>query len=198
MQRLRSIAEIQGFLEEIQYSDDTFYRSPAQVLVDRKAHCVDGALLAAAALRRLGDPPLVLDLRSYHDDDHVIALFRRHGHWGALAKSNVVGLRYREPVHSTLRELVMTYFEAYYNLNGERVLRSYSEPVDLSAFDHLDWENRPDAIEPVICRALDDAHHHELMTPQMIAELHLIDPRSYEAGLLGANMAVLHRPPPRA
>jgi len=197
MHRLRSIADIQGFLEQIEYSDDKFYRSPMQVLVDRKAHCVDGALLAAAALRRLGDPPLVLDLRSYQDDDHVIALFRRSGHWGAIAKSNVVGLRYREPVHSTLRELVMTYFEAYYNLNGDRVLRSYSDPVDLSAFDHLDWEHRPDAIESVICRALDDAHHNELMTPEMIDALHPIDARTFEAGLLGANMSVLYRPPPR-
>ena len=196
MQRLRSIAEIQGFLEQLEYSDDKFYRCPEQVLAERKANCVDGALLAAAALRRLGDPPLVVDLRTVRDDDHVLAVFRRRDRWGALAKSNVIGLRYREPVYASLRELVMSYFEAYYNLAGERCLRSYSDPLDLSDYDELDWERRPDAIEPVIVPALDAREHHELLTPAMIAELLPIDARSFEAGLLGANMSALFKPPP--
>ena len=197
MQRLGSLAAIQSFLDETAYSEDKFYRCPYQVLAERTAHCVDGALLAAAALRRLGDPPLILDLRAERDDDHVIAVFRRHGHWGALAKSNVVGLRFREPVYASLRELVMSYFEPYYNLDGERALRSYSDPLDLSTFDALDWEHRPDAIEAVIVRALDDLPHHDLLTPAMIADLHPIDRRSYEAGLLGSNPNGLYKPPPR-
>lgn len=197
MQRLGSLAAIQSFLDDTAYSDDKFYRCPDQVLRERRAHCVDGALLAAAALRRLGDPPLVLDLRAERDDDHVVAVFRRHGHWGAIAKSNVVGLRFREPVYASLRELVMSYFEPYYNLDGERALRSYSDPLDLSAFDELDWEHRPDAIESVIVRALDELPHHALLTPEMIADLHPIDARSYEAGLLGANPNGLYKPAPR-
>ena len=197
MQRLGSLAAIQSFLDETAYSEDKFYRCPDQVLAERTAHCVDGALLAAAALRRLGDPPLILDLRAERDDDHVIAVFRRHGHWGALAKSNVVGLRFREPVYASLRELVMSYFEPYYNLDGERALRSYSDPLDLSTFDALDWEQRPDAIEAVIVRALDDLPHHDLLTPAMIADLHPIDARSFEAGLLGANPDGLYKPAPR-
>ena len=194
MQRFHSLADIQGFLEDTVYSSDKFYRCPARVLVDRRAHCVDGALLAAAALRRLGYPPLVVDLRAYRDDDHVIAVYQRHGHWGAIAKSNVIGLRFRESVHATLRDLVMTYFEAYYNLEGYRVLRSYSDPVDLSAFDELDWEHNDDVIEPRICAALDDAPHHELMTPEMIVTLHKIDKRSYDAGLIGADPEGLYKP----
>lgn len=194
MQRLRSLAEIQQFLDATAYSDDKFYRCPQRVLIDNRAHCVDGALLAAAALRRLGDPPLVLDLRAHRDDDHVIAVFRRNDRWGAIAKSNVVGLRFREPVYASLRELVMSYFEPYYNLDGERALRSYSDPLDLSAYDHLDWERVDEVIEPHICRALDELPHHELMTPAMIAALHPIDARSYEAGLLGSNPAGLYRP----
>ena len=197
MQRLRSLADIQAFLDATAYSDDKFYRCPTRVLVDQRAHCVDGALLAAAALRRLGDPPLVLDLRAHRDDDHVIAVFQRRGRWGALAKSNVVGLRFREPVYASLRELVMSYFEPYYNLDGERALRSYSDPLDLSTFDALDWEQRPDAIEAVIVRALDDLPHHDLLTPAMIADLHPIDARSFEAGLLGANPDGLYKPAPR-
>lgn len=197
MQRLGSLAAIQSFLDDTAYSEDKFYRCPAQVLVERKAHCVDGALLAAAALRHLGDPPLILDLRAERDDDHVVAVFRRHGHWGALAKSNVVGLRFREPVYASLRELVMSYFEPYYNLDGERALRSYSDPLDLSSFDALDWEQRPDAIESVIVRALDDLPHHDLLTPAMIADLHPMDARSFAAGLLGSNPNGLYKPPPR-
>ena len=194
MQRFRSLADIQAFLDATDYSDDKFYRCPARVLVDRRAHCVDGALLAAAALRQLGDPPLVLDLRAHNDDDHVIAVFKRHDHWGAIAKSNVVGLRFREPVYASVRELVMSYFESYYNLDGDRALRSYSDPVDLSAFDELDWERDDEVIEPRIIPALDDAPHHEIMTPAMIAALHKIDKRSYDAGLMGANPDGLYKP----
>jgi hypothetical protein len=194
MQRLTSLAAIQAFLDATAYSDDKFYRCPQRVLVDNRAHCVDGALLAAAALRRLGDPPWIVDLRAHRDDDHVIAVFQRHGRWGALAKSNVVGLRFREPVYASLRELVMSYFEPYYNLDGERALRSYSDPLDLATLDHLDWERDDDVIEPQICRLLDELPHHELMTPAMIAALHPIDARSYEAGLLGSNPAGLYKP----
>ncbi len=194
MQRLSSLAAIQAFLDATDYSDDKFYRCPHRVLVDNRAHCVDGALLAAAALRRLGDPPWIVDLRAHRDDDHVIAVYQRHGHWGALAKSNVVGLRFREPVYASLRELVMSYFEPYYNLDGERALRSYTDPLDLSTLDHLNWERDDAVIEPHICRLLDELPHHELMTPAMIAALHPIDARSYEAGLLGSNPNGLYRP----
>ena len=186
--------EIQAFLDATAYSDEPIYRCPARVLVDRKAHCVDGALLAAAALRRLGDPPLVVDMRAHRDDDHVITPFRRDGCWGALAKSNVVGLRYREPVYLSLRELIMSYFQDYYNLDGERALRSYSDPLDLTAFDHLSWETSDDPIEPIIVPALDAAPHHDLLTPQQIAALTPIDRRTYDAGLSGANWNGLYKP----
>lgn len=192
--RFSSPLEIQAFLDATAYSDEPFYRCPARVLADRRAHCVDGALLAAAALRRLGEPALVLDLRAVRDDDHLVAPFRRRGFWGAVAKSNVVGLRYREPVYQSLRELVMSYFDAYYNLDGERTLRSYSDPLDLARFDHLSWETSDDPIEPIIIPALDAAPHHELLTPEMIAELAPVDRRSYEAGLIGANWNGLYKP----
>ncbi|MEZ4448734.1 MAG: hypothetical protein R3B09_04575 [Nannocystaceae bacterium] len=192
--RFTSPREIQDFLDAIAYSSDPIYRSPARVAVDRRAHCVDGALFAAAALRRLGEPPRVLDMRAHRDDDHVIALFQRRGRWGAVAKSNVVGLRYREPVYLSLRELVMSYFEVYYNLEGERSLRSYSDPVDLSAFDAIAWETEDDRIEPVIVAALDAAPHHELMSAEMIAELTPLDRRSFDAGLLGSDAAGLYKP----
>ncbi len=195
--RFTSVAAIQLYLDSIRYSADPFGRAPLRVLRDRTASCFDGALLAAAAMRRLGHPPLLVDLRAVRDDDHVIAVFRRHGHWGAVAKSNFVGLRFREPIHRTLRELALSYFEAFYNVDGEKTLRSYSRPVDLSAFDGLDWVERDAAVD-VIGERLDAAHHHPLLSRGMIAALQPVDRRSFRAGMQGAIGAGLYRPAPRA
>jgi len=90
---------------------------------------MEGALFGAAALRMIGHPPLLLDFEAVRDDDHVLAIFRFRGHWGALAKSTI-RLRYREPVYRTLRELAMSYFEHYFNLRKEKTLRNYSRPVN--------------------------------------------------------------------
>ena len=99
-------------------------RSPLNVMLDQHCHCLDGGFFAALALWRIGFKPLLIDLvpDPGMDDDHVLAIFRSRGHWGALAKSNYSGLRFREPVYRTLRELVMSYFEHYYNLGGEKTL----------------------------------------------------------------------------
>ena len=98
-------------------------------LREQTAHCLEGAIFAAVALRALGFPPLLLDLEAVQDTDHVLAVFRIDRRWGAIAKSNFTGLRYREPVYRDLRELVMSYFDGYMNLRGERTLRAYSPPV---------------------------------------------------------------------
>ena len=191
-----SVAAIQRFLDSTRYSADPFGRAPLRVLRDRTANCFDGALLAAAALRRLGHPPLLVDLRAVRDDDHVIAVFRRHGRWGAVAKSNFVGLRFREPIHRTLRELVLSYFEPFYNLDAEKTLRAYSRPVDLAAFDPLDWV-ADDAAVDIIGERLDAARHYPLLSRGMIAALQPVDRRSFRAGMLGASGAGLYRPEPR-
>lgn len=191
---LTSPDRIQAFLDGLDYSADPIYRSPRSVLRDRRAHCFDGALFAAAALRRIGHPPLLVDLRAYRDDDHVIAIFRRNGHIGAVAKSNFVGLRFREPIFRTLRELALSYFPAYYNLDGEMSLRAYSVPLDLRRLDHLRWMTDDDRLEEVATR-LDRLRHFPLLTPDQIAALVPIDPRSYEAGMLGTVMAGVYVPP---
>ena len=140
--RLATPEKIQRFLDELPYNKEPHgdtCRSPRRVLRDHTAHCMEGALFGAAALRMLGHPPLLLDLEAVRDDDHVLAIFRTRGHWGALAKSNYSGLRYREPVYRTLRELAMSYFEHYYNLRKEKTLRRYSRPVNLRRFDSIHW-----------------------------------------------------------
>jgi len=185
---------IQDFLDQLLYSADPFYRSPLRVLMERTAHCFDGAVFAAAMLRRLGHPPLILDmLPNERDDDHVLALFKRHDRWGAVAKSNFAGLRYREPVYRTLRELVMSYFEDYYNVEGEKTLRGYTVPLNLRVFDQAEWTTRDATLDDVAER-LDRIRRMSLLTEAMVAELSPLDERSRLAGLRGANEAGLWRP----
>ncbi|MBW8874078.1 MAG: hypothetical protein JF614_03880 [Acidobacteria bacterium] len=152
---LDSPAAIQAFLDEIPYSADPFYRCPASVVRDRKAHCFDGAVFAAAALRRLGFPPLIVDMLPERDDDHVLAIFKIDGSWGAIAKSNFVGIRFREAVYASLRELVMSYFEFFYNVAREKTLRGYTVPLSLKPFDRQRWTTRDETMEAIAAR-LDD------------------------------------------
>src|SRR5438046_8779291 len=150
--RLDTPSKIQQFLDGIPHTlwpyGDTF-RSPRRVLRDRTANCIEGAVLAAAALRVQGDPPLIMDLTAVGDEDHVIAIFRRRGLWGAIGTSKFTGLRYREPVYRTLRELAMSYFEHYYNLAGERTLRGHGRPVNLARFARLHWMTAEHDLWPV-------------------------------------------------
>ena len=114
--------------------------SPLRVLREHRAHCIEAALFAAMVLRLHGEKPLALDLTANsHDQDHVIALFRRNGCWGAIAKTNHYCLGYRDAVYKTIRELVMSYFHEYLNNAGEKTLRSFSRPLNLSRFDKLGW-----------------------------------------------------------
>ena len=184
---------IQGFLDTLAYSAEDRYRCPLTVVRDRTAHCYDGAIFAAAMLRRLGHRPRILDmLPNDRDDDHLLALFQVQGHWGALAKSNFSGLRYREPIHRSVRELVMSYFEDYFNAAGEKTLRAYTVPVSLARFDALHWET-DDAALDAIADHLDVVRKVKVLTPAMVRRLAPVDPRALQAGLLGANAAGLFK-----
>lgn len=194
VRELTSPRRIQDFLDGLLYSADPFYRCPLRVLQERTAHCFDGALFAAAMLRPLGHPPLVLDmLPNDRDDDHVLALFKKDGHWGAVAKSNFAGLRFRDPVYRSLRELVMSYFQDFYNVEGEKTLRGYTVPLNLSAFDKAQWMAL-DAPADDIARRLDELRRFELLKDGMEAEIAPVDKRSLRAGLQGANEAGLWTP----
>jgi hypothetical protein len=184
--RLGTPEKIQRFLDfDLAYNkepDGVTCRSPRRALRDRTAHCMEGALVGAAALRLLGHPPLLLDLEAVRDDDHVLAIFRQRGHWGAVAKSNYTGLRYREPVYRTLRELVMSYFEHYYNLRREKTLRRYSRPVDLSRFDAQDWMTAEEDVW-FVPEYLTTIGHTDLLTKPLA--LGRVDDRLFAAGLVG-------------
>lgn len=192
LSRLSSPPRIQDWLDRLAYRPEDRPGSPRRVMEERRANCYDGALFAAAALRRLGHPPLLLDMRAVRDDDHVLAVFRRHRCYGAVAKSNFNGLRFREPVHRTLRELALSYFDDYFNAHGERTLRSYSGLLDLRRFDRLRWMF-DDAPLQYISDRLDALRHHPILTPAMIRGLSPVDARSMRAGMLGVLRAGLHR-----
>lgn len=181
---LKTPAQIQKFVDELAYQYANTAGSPQRVLRERKGHCLEGALLAAAALRVSGHPPLLMDLEGFHDDDHVVALYREHGLWGGIAKSNFAGLRFRAPVYRTLRELAMSYFEHYYNLRRERTLRSYSLPVNLERLDGRGWMTAEDDVW-CVPELLIAARHYPLFPHKVARSLPRLDRRSFEAGMHG-------------
>ena len=197
--RLTTPTKIQQFLDnDIAYNQEpqgaTCY-SPSMVLRERVAHCMEGALLAAKALRNLGHPPLLVDLEAIRDSDHVLAVYRVNGHWGALAKSDYAGLRSREPVYATIRELALSYFEHYYNPAGEKTLRAYSRPVNLARFDRpLKWMTTLDEVWDIpghLC----EIPHTRILTKPMERHLVRMDPRLYQAGRVGGVNQPLFRWP---
>jgi hypothetical protein len=190
---LTTPAKIQAFLDEVPYSGEERYRCPLTFMRDGTGHCFDGALFAAAALRRLGHPPLIVDLLPGDDDDHILALFKLGGHWGAVAKSNFATLRFREPVYRTLRELVMTYFEGYFNVKGEKTLRGYTRPLDLAAYDRVGWMWSDERLDDIGVK-LGEIKSYRVLTPAQIRALQPVDKRSFEAGTLGLNIEGVYRP----
>ncbi len=183
LRALKTPYGVQRFLDDMPYHLATTAWSPKRVLRERTAHCLEGAFFGAAALRVLGFPPLILDLEAERDTDHVIAVFKVRGHWGAVAKSNYTGCRYREPIHRTLRELAISYFDVYFNLNGERTLRTFSRPVDLTRFDRLEWMTAEKDVW-FIPEYLLRIAHTPLLRPSMARRLHRVGKRSLDAGLV--------------
>ena len=193
LDRLDSPIKIQTFLNSIPYSEDEFYRCPLRVLRERKAHCFDGALFAAMAIRRSGRPALILELiPNGRDDDHILAIFKQYGHWGSVAQSNFSGLRYREPIYRNLRELVMSYFEDFFNAVGEKTLVGYRGPINLKVFDQMDWMGSDAGLEK-LSNDMNRYKVHAVINPEMAANLSAVDERSLRAGMIGTNPAGLYK-----
>jgi hypothetical protein len=186
--------KIQEYLDSIPYISEVRDRSPLAVMSDRQCHCLDGAILAALALRQAGLPALIMDLAPEPgaDDDHVLALFQVGGCYGALAKSNFSGLRYREPIYRSLRELAMSYFEDFFNSKGEKTLRSITRSLNLASFDRYAW-GWSDAGVARISKRLYGLKPIPLITAEQAARLAAVDTRSYTAGMYGTDPAGLYK-----
>lgn len=186
--KLNTPRKIQDFLNSLTINfeeNGETCLSPRMVLRERKAHCMEGAMLAAAALRINGYPPLIVDLEAVkHDDDHVIAVFRKNSFWGAISKTNHSSLRYREPIYRDIRELVLSYFHEYFmNSNGKKTLRRYSDPINLEKFDKKGWmtsEKDVFYIPPYLLRI----HHTKILTKSQAAGLRKVDTIELKAGKL--------------
>lgn len=185
--------DIQVFLDSIDYNPDYECRSPRGVIRKRSAHCFEGALFAAAVLDHIGYKPTIVDMKAYNDDDHVIAVFREDGYWGAVAKSNFTSLRFREPVYRSLRELIMSYFDFFFNIYGDKSLRSYSLPFDLTSFNKRNWATTDEDLE-YIGNKIEALHHFPIVTEKMIKKLRIASESMLRAGMLGSNEAGLFKP----
>ncbi len=184
LRTLRTPQKIQAFLDGLPYHHaDTAY-SPKRVLAEGTAHCLEGAIFAAAALRFNGHPPLLWDLEAEGDSDHVLALYKEGGAWGSIGISNFSGLRFRPPIYRTLRELALSYFNDYFNNRRQRTLRRYSGAVNLRRFDSQNWQTRMDNVW-FIAEYLCDIPHTDLINKKVAKNLPLVDLRSYRAGCVG-------------
>lgn len=178
LRALRTPKMIQDFLNEMPMNfepeGDTCL-SPRRVLRERRAHCMEGAMLAAVALRLQGRPPLVVDLKSTADDlDHVIAVFKENNHWGSISKTNHGVLRFREPIYRTVRELAMSFFHEYFLDDGRKTLRSYSRPVSLAQFDDDGWMTAEEDVW-YIPNYVDAVVHYPLLSRSQITKLRPAD-----------------------
>jgi hypothetical protein len=184
---------IQIFLDSIAYNPAYECRSPRWVIRKRSAHCFEGALFAAASLDFLGYKPLIVDMKAFNDDDHVIAVFREEGYWGAVAKSNFTSLRFREPVYRSLRELIMSYFDFFFNIYGEKSLRSYSLPFNLTSLHKRNWAITDDDLE-YIGDKIESLFHFPVVSEKMVKKLNIASDSMLKAGMLGSVEEGLFKP----
>lgn len=184
LRRLDTPQKIQAYVfalkQNFELKGDTC-RSVRRVLREGNAHCIEGAMLGAAALWIHGEPPLLMDMRAYRDFDHVITLFRRRGLWGAVSKTNGIGLRSRDPVYRSLRELAMSYFHEYTNKLEHKSLREYSVPLDLRRFDPAVWVTGEKNAWS-IPEALDGLRHFPLVNGHHMREVARRDPFERRVG----------------
>ncbi len=187
LRSLNTPRKIQDFLDTLRMNfeeNGETNLSPRKVLQERHAHCMEGAMLAATALRLAGWKPLVMDLKANGKDfDHVVAVFQIDNFWGAISKTNHGVLRYREPVYKTIRELAMSYFHEYFSDDGKKSLRSYSNPVDLSRFDRDHWMTAEEDLWS-IPHYIDEVRHFPILTKSQIARLRPADPLETKIGAM--------------
>ena len=185
--------EIQRYIDGIRYNDASNWKSPRYVLREGTANCGEGACLAAAIFKYMGYDPLVVDMAVVDDDEHVLAVYKERDHWGAVGKSNPTLLRFREPVFRTIRELIMSYFEFYFNVKGFKSLRRFSPPLNLDEFEPPDWITTELDLHVYVDQW--NKHPYEtILTEEMERNLTLAEPEVVKACFLGASKGGLYVP----
>ena len=186
IKKLSSPIKIQNFLDSLPLTwekDRETYMSPRRSLREKKAHCLEGALIAALALHYHGDKPLILDLKTDKDTDHIVALYQRNGYWGAISKTNHAALRFRDPIYRTTRELVLSYFHEYFDdRTGRKTLRSYSGPLNLQRFK-TNWITTEKELDD-LAEWIDNQKHYDLFPKSQLKYIRPADKTERRAGTI--------------
>lgn len=183
LRRLNTSQKVQDYVSALPQNfelDGETSMSVRETLAKRRAHCIEGAIVAALAFWVNGGSPLLMDLKTQGDDDHVIAIFKKDGCWGAISKTNHAVLRYRDPIYRTLRELAMSYIHEYSDKRWKISLRSYSRPLDLSTYKPAEWITGKDAW--VIAEDIDKIKHFRLITLKQAKNLRKLEKVEQKAG----------------
>lgn len=184
LRRLNTPIKIQDFLDTLPINyekEGETYMSPRRVLKNKKAHCLEGALVAALALWINGQEPLLLDLKAPGDEDHVVALYKQNGYWGAISKTNHSSLRFRDPIYKTIRELALSYFHEYFvNKTGKKVLQKYSKPLNLKKFG-TEWVTAEDELWDLPWE-LDQLKHFDIIPKKNVKYIREADTTERKAG----------------
>ena len=183
---------IQAYLDRIPYNPGDTCLSPRGVMRCRKAHCMEGALFAAAGLEFIGFKPNIVYIIADRDDGHALAIFKKNCKYGSLAKSNFTGLRYRSPIYRSIREVVLSYFEDYFNTKKELTLRAYTQPLYLTNKLFSNWQTRESDLED-ISDYLDTLRTYTIVTSKEAKSLRMVDDRLFKAGLFGADKKGLYK-----
>lgn len=186
LRKLSTPDRIQNHLDQMAYRCESVYVPPLLSLRENRAHCFDGALLSATALLQTSISPKLIDLCAINDDDHVLCAYQHKGHWGAVAKSNFPGLRFREPIFRSIRELVLSYFENYFNLDGFKSLRRYSRPLSLPDHRKVPWQTSTSGAERIV-ELLETTRHYEILHAGHSAKLRKVDDRFYASQMVGVD-----------
>jgi hypothetical protein len=191
--KLKTPWEVQRYVSSIPYNPEDFCKSAKRVLTERTAHCMEGALLSALLLEELGHEPALLHFRAHRDDDHVVALFRERGFWGAVGKSNTTLLTWRPPLYGTVRDLLLSYFPFYFNLKGQMSLVAWAGPVKLSRYEEWNWREGNNDLGDLSAHFYDTERSRVIMSEKKIERLPLADRRLIDACFLGANQKGLYQ-----
>jgi hypothetical protein len=184
--------KIQDYLDNLEYNSADDAASPRYVMISRDAHCLEGGLLAAAALETLGEKPLIVSLQAEEDDHHVITVYRGPRGWGSLSKSNTTLLRGRDPIYASIRELVMSYFEFYFNSKGKKSLYAYSQPINLNLYNHWEWRTTDENLVQ-LGRSFNNVVHYELLSLSELKRLPKVNQVLIDACFLGANLDGIYK-----